>query len=677
MAILLDQLTLGEVAIISLDSDPRTGGGFAAAIGSFATINNSGAPVGQLYVKSAAGNTAWELVSTTASAGTIAAGTAGNLSLYPASSNGVSDTYVQNSQNIKLGIVAQPTRSAAIQYTIPNPGDAITAASFVLSEGTQTINGAKTFTSPIAMSAQKITGLADPTAAQDAATKFYVDAVAQGLSWKNAVRAATTTNGTLATSFANGQVIDGITLATNDRILLKNQTTQTQNGIYIVQASGAPVRSVDMDASSEFVGTAVFVDEGTLNADTAWVQITAAPITVGSSNIVFVQFAGAGTYTAGNGLTLSGTQFSVNLATASGLTFSSGALDHLLDGTTLSKSASGLRVALLGITNTEVATAAAIARTKLASGSVNHVLINDGSGVMSSEAQLALTRGGTNASLTAVAGGVVYSGASALAISVAGTTGQALISGGTGAPTWFTATGVVKASSGVLSVSNVSLTTEVSGILPVANGGTNSSTALSNNRIMVSSAGAIVENAALTSGHVIYANASGLPAGSANHFWDNTNSRLGIGTNVPSQPLHVVGNVLFGTGSAFLHQAVSGITWREQQATVATTDATVTTLDTFTVPTDTTVLVEYRIAGRRTGGVSGTAGDSYTYVRTARVSNIAGTLSIFNLQSDFTSESIAGANATLDVTGTTIRCRVTGAATTNISWFSHAKILNV
>jgi hypothetical protein len=149
-----------------------------------------------------------------------------------------------------------------------------------------------------------ITNLGTPSATSDAATKGYVDGLVAGLSWKDEVRVATTANGTLATAFANGQTVDGVTLATNDRILVKNQTTQSENGIYIVQASGAPVRATDADSSAELVNAAVFVSAGTTNADTAWVQTANAPITVNTTALVFSQFgAGGSAITAGNGLT--------------------------------------------------------------------------------------------------------------------------------------------------------------------------------------------------------------------------------------------------------------------------------------------------------------------------------------------------------------------------------------
>lgn len=158
--------------------------------------------------------------------------------------------------------------------------------------------------------------VAAPSAASDIARLQDVQDAVAGVNWKDSVRAATTANGTLATAFANGQVVDGVTLVTGDRILLKNQTTASENGIYTVNASGAPTRATDADTGAEILQAAMMVEEGTTNADTAWVCTTNGTITLGATSLSFVQFGGGSTYTAGNGLTLSGNQFNVGTASA-------------------------------------------------------------------------------------------------------------------------------------------------------------------------------------------------------------------------------------------------------------------------------------------------------------------------------------------------------------------------
>ena len=145
------------------------------------------------------------------------------------------------------------------------------------------------------------------------ATKEYVDAVKTGLDFKDSVRLATTANGTLGSAFANGQSVDGTTLATGDRILLKDQSTASENGIYTVNASGAPTRATDFDSTAEVTaGAFVFVEAGTQNADSGFVLTTDGAITVGSTSLAFTQFSGAGSFTAGDGLTRTGNQVDVN-----------------------------------------------------------------------------------------------------------------------------------------------------------------------------------------------------------------------------------------------------------------------------------------------------------------------------------------------------------------------------
>jgi hypothetical protein len=165
------------------------------------------------------------------------------------------------------------------------------------------------------MATYKITGLGAPENSTDAATKGYVDSVAEGLHIHESVVAATTANVSLANALENGDTLDGITLATGNRILVKNQTTQSENGIYVVNASGQPSRAADFDTAAEVdSGDFVFVYSGTVNGGTGWVQ-TNRPATIGTDAIVFTQFSGAGTYLGGAGMTLDGNTFNVGAGT--------------------------------------------------------------------------------------------------------------------------------------------------------------------------------------------------------------------------------------------------------------------------------------------------------------------------------------------------------------------------
>jgi hypothetical protein len=153
----------------------------------------------------------------------------------------------------------------------------------------------------------------DPTSALQLATKQYVDNIASGLSTKAPVYVATTANITLS----GEQTIDGF-LTSSNRVLVKNQSTQSQNGIY-VSSSGAWTRSTDANTWNQLVSAYVFVEVGTTQADTSWVCTVDPGGTLGTTPVTWVQFSGAGTYTAGTGLTLTGTQFSItNTAVTAG-----------------------------------------------------------------------------------------------------------------------------------------------------------------------------------------------------------------------------------------------------------------------------------------------------------------------------------------------------------------------
>lgn len=158
----------------------------------------------------------------------------------------------------------------------------------------------------------RIVNLASPSSTTDAANKQYVDNLVNGLTWKQAVDVATTSAQTLSTAFAAGQTIDGITLVLGMRVLVKNQATGSENGIYLVPASGAPTRTADGSAGELSTNDTTRVNQGTVNADTAWTLTTTGTITVGTTSQTWVRSDSGTPYSAGNGLGLSSNTFSVN-----------------------------------------------------------------------------------------------------------------------------------------------------------------------------------------------------------------------------------------------------------------------------------------------------------------------------------------------------------------------------
>jgi len=284
---------------------------------------------------------------------------------------------------------------------------------------------------------------ADPSAAQDAATKAYVDNSIQGFNAKAAVVAATTVAGTLATSFAAGQVVDGYTLISGDRILIKDQAAPADNGLYTVNPIGAPTRAVDFNTWVEVVSGYVFVSRGTTNADSGWLCTSDPGGTFGTTAITWVQFSSAGQISA------------ANVGTGTGQVFRD-KVGNVLNFKTI----------LAGSTKLAVVNNANDVSLDVAEA--NLTLNNIGG-------TLGVAKGGTNIATYAL-GDTLYSSAVNTLTKLAGnttTTKQFFSQTGTGAvsaaPAW--------AALVAADIPNLDASKITSGTLPVANGGTGASTA--------------------------------------------------------------------------------------------------------------------------------------------------------------------------------------------------------
>ena len=267
-------------------------------------------------------------------------------------------------------------------------------------------------TGTIAVSSKKITGLATPTADADAATKAYVDSVAEGLDIKESCVAATTAAlaavtyangasgvGATLTADANGALaaVDGVTLLATERVLIKDQASALQNGIYIVTTVGDAgaafvlTRAGDMDGSpaSEIPGAFTFIEEGTTQADNGFVCTTNAPVTMGTTAINWSQFSGAGQITAGDGLAKAGDVLSVNVDDVT---------TAISGDAVIVKTSANLTTPNIGVANGDSFTA---------TGTVQGATITDGTATITSGAIASVTTITTTGNITTGVGNVI------------------------------------------------------------------------------------------------------------------------------------------------------------------------------------------------------------------------------------------------------------------------------
>ena len=382
----IDVTNVGSIATVAITANPTIPGTAGVVIPVGTTAQRTASPTNgilryntTLAQFEANTNSAWSVLST---------GSTGVTSI--ATGTGLTGGPITSTGTIAIANTAVTAAAYGSSYQVPT---------FTVNAQGQLTLASNTTIDAVTLTTGSIT--TTPSGANDIANKNYVDSVAQGLDSKASCIAATTANITLSGT----QTIDGIALIAGDRCLVKNQTLSQDNGIYIVSA-GAWTRSTDMDVWAEVPNSFTFIETGTIQADTGWVTTANAGGTIGVTAMPWTQFSGAGTFTAGTGLTLTGTQFSITNTAVTAAAYGS------------ASSVATFTVNAQGQLTLAASTPIAIAASQVTSGT------------------LAIAQGGTNSSATPTNGGVGYGTGTAYAFSAAGTSSDVLTSAGAASPTW-------------------------------------------------------------------------------------------------------------------------------------------------------------------------------------------------------------------------------------------------
>jgi hypothetical protein len=550
-------------------------------------------------------------------------------------------------------------------------------------------------TASVNLNSQKIINLATPTNATDAANKDYVDSVSQGLDPKNSVHVATTTNLNLSSP---GSTIDGVTMVSGDRVLVKDQSTASQNGIYVWNgAASAMTRATDADSVTKLNGGAfVFVEEGNTYATTGWVlQQPAGTYVLGTTALTWSQFSGAGQITAGTGLTKSGNTIALitPVTTANGgtglTTVGTGFLKG--NGSTLSYATlSSGDIPDLSATYVTLAGSQTISGTKTFSSSpifstlTGYVKANGASALTASSTvpagdisgTLGVSNGGTGATTLTSNGVLLGNGTSAIQATSAGTANQVLrVPSAGGAPAF----GAI----------NLASTSAVTGTLPISNGGTGQTSFASG---ILKSDGTTLSAGTLS--------ASDIPDLSSTYVTLNTAQTVnGVktfasGINVSQITPSANNYIGLGASGTPVRQIDTWIGSNNNKHTDVfpyNTSTSATPVDLFLDGSTTRMglsngeawYYEAKVLGTQTGGTSGTVGDSFATRFTGVIKRSSGgtTSMVGSTSQDIDARDTGAANwattVTADTSNNALKIACTGEANKTIYWQSKVSLVRI